>query len=886
MGFTKIKEIFKNILKTKSNFISILIFVTLGVGIFEGFDYTASGIEVSMNKAFKDQNAYDIFVPYALGCSKDELHEFEENEHISCAEGYFKAYEYIERNNEKYACCINSLTDNINQVSIIEGRLPKADNEIVLVRSGISKLDFNINDKISFIEGNGYSNYLISQLRDIGERQDVLDFKNDVTTNFVNNEFTIVGFVRHPEYFNRGISCYGTFPDSAIQIETIGFVNYSAFNPRITNNYYNNVILRVSDAEKVNVIKKDYETILNNVSEEIRPIANKIAKTRYDTCKNNIDELLSYEDLVDVIANILHKFKLISDEIYANYSALKNKIKDYSEELSKADHTEVVPLTNNACFYIGFLPINVIKKVKYSLGGLFLFIALLISFSSINRMVSDELKIIGTKKALGFKKREVCFAYMGYTLIATIIGLILANILALVIEYFLIPLAGSGLIIPYVRNFASPSLILIMSSGVLVFIELMAFLACSAAVRKKAVDLLKGDISSSHGKIRWYEKTKLWKKLPLVNRTMINNVVSDKRRVLGTIIGITSCTCMMIGSIMMDRNVVEAFDLEMKSNSKYNYFIYFDQNVENSLTNIMSYLDEEKIDAAPVYREASFINVGEEKVYAYTMVYFDNSKFDSLIKVNSSSGNEFNHKGLWLPESIKEEYGIKANSSIQFTTLKGDNGEFEIEGYYKCYSYFISAYMTKADYEEAYGITPKENIILVNTKNADINKIKEDLRKIDGYKGVFDYEGFLLETVDAFTLVANAVVGMFMAICVLMGFFVILNLLISFVTEKKRDLITLMINGYSFKQTCSYIYSDTIFLTVISLILGTLLGILMGSLIINSFESGYIHMPHTPNLAAILVGCGVTTILVLLMTVIALKRVKKYKLSDINSSTM
>ena len=119
-----------------------------------------------------------------------------------------------------------------------------------------------------------------------------------------------------------------------------------------------------------------------------------------------------------------------------------------------------------------------------------------------------------------------------------------------------------------------------------------------------------------------------------------------------------------------------------------------------------------------------------------------------------------------------------------------------------------------------------------------------------------------------------------------MGFFIILNLLIAFVSEKRRDIITILINGYSYKNANRYIYIDTIFLTIIGLIIGVGAGILFANLTISAFESGYIHLIHTPNLFGILIGIGFTVTLVTVMSLISLKQIRKFNLSDINGSLM
>jgi hypothetical protein len=57
-----------------------------------------------------------------------------------------------------------------------------------------------------------------------------------------------------------------------------------------------------------------------------------------------------------------------------------------------------------------------------------------------------------------------------------------------------------------------------------------------------------------------------------------------------------------------------------------------------------------------------------------------------------------------------------------------------------------------------------------------------------------------------------------------------------FIDEKKRELMVLMINGFSGKDAKRYIYYDTIVLTVLGIIAGLVLGCIMGSITVGAIE--------------------------------------------------
>ena len=111
---------------------------------------------------------------------------------------------------------------------------------------------------------------------------------------------------------------------------------------------------------------------------------------------------------------------------------------------------------------------------------------------------------------------------------------------------------------------------------------------------------------------------------------------------------------------------------------------------------------------------------------------------------------------------------------------------------------------------------------------------------------------------------------------------VLLNLNVMFIEEKKRDLIVLMINGFSVKDAKRYIYNDTIVLTIVGTILGVLLGCTMGSVTVGSIEPSTATFVKSPDLMAVLIGVLGSIVLSTVMSIIALRRIPKFELTDIN----
>ena len=158
----------------------------------------------------------------------------------------------------------------------------------------------------------------------------------------------------------------------------------------------------------------------------------------------------------------------------------------------------------------------------------------------------------------------------------------------------------------------------------------------------------------------------------------------------------------------------------------------------------------------------------------------------------------------------------------------------------------------------------------------------ESLEGIEGYSSIADDKTNQYRNFETFSTVSNAVVLIYMILAILMAIVVLLNLNAMFIEEKKRELIVLMINGFSVKDARHYISYDNIVLTAIGIIVGMLLGCIMGSITVATVEPSTSVFLKSPDGLAIGVGIVGSAILAIIMSLIALRRVSNFKLTDIN----
>ncbi len=237
-SFRKIKDNFKR-------FISLLFMSFLGVGFFAGIKATSPDMMKSLDKYFDKHNVYDIEVASNLGLTNSDVDYFKEMDSVSDAYGSYMRDDYLKINTNEYVVRILGFEEEINELYLKRGRLPKNSNEVVVESRLLKENDLDLGD-----------------------------FINIGGTNNSSNNFKIVGEVISPLYFSmdRGITNIGN-----------GQVKYYVYvlNDVIKSDYYSQIYLKVVGAKDNVTDDKAYNDKINNVKRQIQKNKKELESRRF-----------------------------------------------------------------------------------------------------------------------------------------------------------------------------------------------------------------------------------------------------------------------------------------------------------------------------------------------------------------------------------------------------------------------------------------------------------------------------------------------------------------------------------------------------------------------------------------------------------------------------
>ncbi len=182
------KTTIREIKHSFGRYFAILAIVALGVGFFTGLKVTKKAMTISADRYLTDGQLYDFRLLSTLGFEASDVDTLMEKEDVRSVEGaVFADIIYVDANHNDTVIKAHSLTEDINQVILTAGRMPKEPDECVV-------------DALVFTED------AIGTTLQLSENN-----SDDDLDKFSYKEYTITGIVKSPSYiqFERGNTSIG-----------------------------------------------------------------------------------------------------------------------------------------------------------------------------------------------------------------------------------------------------------------------------------------------------------------------------------------------------------------------------------------------------------------------------------------------------------------------------------------------------------------------------------------------------------------------------------------------------------------------------------------------------------------------------------------------------
>lgn len=794
MNKTFIKAIFRDIKNSIGRFLSIMAIIIIGVAFMVGILASTPSVERSFNEYYKEHKTQDIDYTYGLGFSKEEVST------VLDKLGYQDQYSLaiISENSiiSDKKISYNSRVYHLDQeyletsTDLLQGRYPTNNKEAIVMQSTSKLLDIPIGTKLSTTVPTLIDGYL------------------DNSIAF--SEVEVVGITASPLYISRENepSYY-----SAIPLDTVVFMPYEE-----TRTTFTDILLTFDSLHDFDRFADDYFEEIDLLDGVIAPELNKITKVRTDEL---LATLQSYLD-----AN--------PEQIYQALGMKEEELNRFIATLPSS-FTKLTLRANNSYAY---LKVNA-EKVNTIIAifpPFFIFVAALVALTAITRLVEEERSYIGTYKALGYSKHHICAKYLIYAGLSSVAGALIGlaagiSVLPVIIynaygSVFLNPPFHQGI------NIVGTTLTVLLS---VVATLLVTFFAILNTLRDRPVTLMTPKAPKPGSRILLERIPLIWKHLRFKEKSTLRNLFRYKKHLIMTVFGIFGATSLLFGGFALrdsfdtlssvTYNELRHYQISAQGSVNSDVFKdYFDSNTELSYQLYYSTNAQMSYKKGVINAEMVVIDDNDEGINDYVTIRNSGNKKEILLDENS----------FIISKQIAVELGLDIGDSL---TFRVSNIEYSYPVSEVCENYLDNfIYMTKSSYQSLFKVSSTNNKALIKCPDDIIDQTVSELESLAIFTSIISEENqkemyeSLLETMQLidWILIISAIA---------LAIVIIYNITNVNISERKRELATLKVLGYSKVETAGYIMRVTFLLSLFGIAIGMIGGYLLSLFVVSSIET-------------------------------------------------
>lgn len=242
MNKTYMKNIFRTIRQSFGRYFAIMAIIALGVGFFAGLKVTKPGMVETGNSYIREYSLYDLRLVSAYGFTAEDVSDIKDRFPgvIEAAGANYRDFLYVNEAEEEIVLHAASVTEGVNTLELVSGRMPQSDDECVL-----DEYYFRDTDMIG--------------------RQIMVSDSNDEETRGVlkYDSYTVVGMVNSPVYISieRGTTSIGNG-----RIGAFVYMTEDAFNYPV----YQEIYLKCQDS--LDIYTDEYEDYVNDITQELQNV--------------------------------------------------------------------------------------------------------------------------------------------------------------------------------------------------------------------------------------------------------------------------------------------------------------------------------------------------------------------------------------------------------------------------------------------------------------------------------------------------------------------------------------------------------------------------------------------------------------------------------------
>ncbi len=596
------------------------------------------------------------------------------------------------------------------------------------------------------------------------------------------------------------------------------------------------------------------------------------AKKKIADAKEELEE--GKLDLAEGETKLLEKEQEYTDK----KTEAKEKITDAYAELDDIDMTQWyvqdrISLDSYSSLHNDMSSIEAVGNV---FPIIFILVAVLMSLTTMTRMVEEERGLVGTYQALGFKNAAVYWKYLLFALLACLFGGILGDLAGFILlPKFLLYILKTLYNLPeYYLRFD----MLYGIGGVLLFligIAAATALACHSELNQTPATLMRPKAPRAGSRVFLERLPFIWNRFKFLNKVTVRNLFRFKKRLFMTVGGIMGCTALVLCGFALKDTIVNlapeqyeeiyCYDLMAVVDSEDNDFLIQKLSGDENVTDYLNL----QIDSIKL------LNSAKEAEKVQLMVIPDDTSIEDYIHVQSpdSVPISIGSDGIYVTQNAAQILDLSEGDTVSLQNLQLEEKEAVIADIAKNYL-GNNIYMTQSYYETLFEkYAPNGVLVHLSEACTDHEEYVQSLRNSDEILTAASTDG--LKEDFGFDLI-NAVVLLLIVMAGGLAFVVLFTLSNTNISERVRELATIKVLGFYDNEVHQYVHKETLILTLIGILGGLPLGRFLSGLLTSVLQLPSVFFAVHVEPSSYLISSAITfcfALAVNLMTNRALNRI-------------
>lgn len=616
LGSAFLLDTWRSWLRAWKPFLSIMIISMLGVAVLTGIYAGCRDTFLAANRFYEQQGLHDVEVVSTMGLTDDDVDALRGVDGVDDAVGVHIERVTIDgegghRLNATLREPADGAKDAIDVPYVREGRLPDAPSEVAVTEQFAHDTHHRIGDTIDVTAASG------------GDERDGT------------HALTIVGIVTDPSDLSNPEGYSGSAFRSAVANDYTCYVAPGSLEKTFgaDGDVYGAVVMRLADTQNKDAFSDDYDSLVSSTVSRIeRDVQTKreearreslqktaqdeltrakeqaysevnAAQAQLDAQRSQLDEQLKALDaqaaqvpvgmaMPEPLASAQRQWAQADAQLKEAQQQVNTKKQEIDARFAKEQQTvdDIAPrwYVQSRTALSGFSSLKSDISSIQSLGNafpiVFLVVAVMMSLTTMSRLVEEDRGLIGTYLGLGYGRVTITLRYALFALLACLIG----GGLGLLIGFLGIP---AFLLVVIQGLYTIPNMRLEYdwlygSLGILLFVVGVLGAALFASIRdmrQMPATLMRPKAPKAGSRILLEHIRPVWKRMSFLNKVTARNIFRFKSRLIMTVGGVAGCAALILCGLAINDTVAALGPNQYRGVDQYDMFAMTNDGDEDEL---------------------------------------------------------------------------------------------------------------------------------------------------------------------------------------------------------------------------------------------------------------------------------------------------------------